>query len=192
MTPAAATARRATATAAPAAPRRKPATGRATAAPATPQRKPAPRRAPARKTTPARRAPARRPAQRRNTPLIGLAVGRTAVAVRGLPDCGPIVRLTRGRAWIPFLGALLAGIVALNVLTLSYTAKAGSIDSQSTVLQQENSVLQAREGRLLSNSRVHSAAASLGLIRLAPDQINYRHAGPAAVEAAAARLASGG
>ena len=46
---------------------------------------------------------------------IPLVAGRAAVAVRELPDSGAVVRMTRGRAWIAVLGALLAGIVALNV-----------------------------------------------------------------------------
>ncbi len=137
----------------------------------------------------ARRAPAA-PAQRGR--VVPLAVGRTAIAVRGLPECKPIVGLTRGRAWIVVLGALLAGIVALNVATLSFTAKASSIESQMTTLQQENSVLRAREARLLSNGRVHSAASALGFVRLAPDDISYRTAGPAEVRTAVARLAAGG
>ena len=36
-----------------------------------------------------------------------------------------MVRMTRGRAWIGVLGVLLAGIVALNVFTLSFAATAG-------------------------------------------------------------------
>ncbi len=146
---------------------------------------PSPARAPTRRT-PTRRAPARR------APTLPKAASRTAGAVRGLPDCAPIVGLTRGRAWIPLLGVLLAGIVALNVLTLSFTATAGKIDTQITSLRQENSVLRAREARLLSNGRVSAAAAGLGLVRMSPDEIQYRHTGPAAVKAAAARLAAEG
>ncbi len=60
----------------------------------------------------------RRPARRTRGAPAGarMLVGRTAFAVRGLPDSGLMVRLTRGRAWIALLGVLLAGIVALNVV----------------------------------------------------------------------------
>ena len=90
-------------------------------------------RAPAPQTSaPGRRAraaaaPARAPAARPSQPagaggqLIPIAVG-TAAAVRHLPDSGLVVRMTRGRAWIGVLGVLLAGIVALNVVTLSLAA----------------------------------------------------------------------
>src|SRR5687767_11636042 len=93
-----------------------------------------PSAAPAR-SSPARRAPApgRRPrarlAPRRRrsgqTPIAGfvpVAVGRTAGAVGGLADSGLVVRLTRSRLWIGLLGALLVGIVALNVMALSFNA----------------------------------------------------------------------
>jgi len=152
--------------------------------------------APARKTAPARRpAPRPRPQRRRaNLPtppgghLIPVAVGRTAVAVRQLPDTRPIVRLTRGRAWIALLGVLLIGIVALNVATLSLTATSGKVTQQAQALQQENSVLRARLAQRLSNQRVKHEAAALGLGAPGPDEIYYRAAGPDAVKATVARL----
>jgi hypothetical protein len=168
--------------------------------------------APARKATaPARKAPARKPrparkpASRRSpargsrriadlpTPpgghLIPLAVGRTAVAVRHIPDTGAIRGLTRGRAWIPFLGVLLAGLVALNVLTLSLTTSAGKIDQQIQTLGQENSVLRTREAKRLSNGRVANAAATIGLLQPGPQDITYVDGGRDAVATAARRLA---
>jgi hypothetical protein len=158
---------------------------------AAPARKP-PQRSP-------RRAPARRPRQqgRRSanlpTPpgghLIPLAVGRTAVAVRQLPDTRPIIRLTRGRAWIAVLGVLLTGIVALNVATLSFTASAGKIDQQIQTLGQENSVLRTRLALRLSNQRVRGQAAALGLALPALGEIEYRQADKGAIATAAQRLA---
>lgn len=145
----------------------------------------------------ARAAPARRPARRTTnlpTPpgghLIPFAVGRTAVAVRQLPDTRPIVRLTRGRAWIAVLGVLLIGIVGLNVATLSLTASAGKIDRQIQTLEQENSVLRARLAQRLSNPRVDAEAAALGLARPDSTEIEYRDAGSEAIATAARRLAA--
>ena len=112
------------------------------------------------------------------------------VAVRQLPDSGAIVRLTRNRAWIPVLGILLIGIVALNVVTLSLTASAGKIDQDIQTLGQENSVLRAHEAQLLANDRVQSAAYSLGLATPSPQEISYRDAGRDTVAAAARRLAA--
>ena len=117
-------------------------------------------------------------------------MGRTAVAVRHLPDTRPIVRLTRGRAWIALLGVLLIGIVALNVATLSLTATSGKITQQAQKLQQENSVLRARLAQRLSNQRVKHEAAALGLGAPSPDEIYYRAAGPDAVKTAVKRLAA--
>lgn len=162
--------------------------------------------APTRRSAPTRPRPARRPAAPRRRPaprrrsanlpappgghLIPLAVGRTAIAVRQLPDSGPMLRLTRGRAWIPLLGILLIGIVALNVATLSLTASAGKIEADIQTLGQENSILSAREAQLLANDRVQSAASSLGLTAPAAGDISYRDAGRDAIAVAARRLAA--
>jgi hypothetical protein len=182
---------------------------RSTAAPApapsrtTPPRK---RKAPARKPkaravavpakAPARRAPARKPAPRRAPaparPKLVVAAGRTAVAVRQLPDSSLVVRMTRGRAWIAVLGLLLVGIVALNVATLSFAATAGQIDQQITALEKENSMLESREAQHFSTARVRSQGAELGLAMPnieEPTVIEYE---PADVATAASRLAAAG
>jgi hypothetical protein len=148
---------------------------------AAPARKPAPR-------APARRAPARRPGNQ----LIPIAVG-TATAVRHLPDSSLMVRMTRGRAWIGVLGLLLAGIVALNVITLSLAATAGHIDQNIQALDQENSILRTQDARLSGAARVrHDAAAMLGLSVAASEEIGFVEAGPRDVAVAAQRLAAAG
>ena len=179
----------------------------ATAAPATkaPARKPAAKTAaPARRRAPARKPPAKKaaprkaggaPARARGVPaarphLVPLAAARTAVVVRGLPDCRPVLRLTRGRAWIAVLGVLLAGIVALNVVTLNLTANAGDIEAQRQILREENSLLQRRLAERLSNGRVEGAAASLGFERPDGRDIAFATAGPETVRIAAERLAA--
>ena len=43
-----------------------------------------------------------------------------------------VLRLTRGRMWIGVLGALLAGIVALNVISLGLTATSGRAGQDSS------------------------------------------------------------
>ena len=170
------------------APRKKAAPTRA------PRTRPKPRAgaaAPARKA-PARRAPARKaPARRVGGQLIPLA-GRTAVAVSQLPDSGLVVRMTRGRAWIGVLGALLVGIVALNVLTLSFSASASRIDQQAVVLDRENSILKTRDARLYGTGAMRNAAGALGLAMPPHDQIHFTDAGPEDVAVAAQRLAAAG
>lgn len=123
--------------------------------------------------------------------MIPLAVGRTAVAMRGLPDSGLMVRMTRGRAWIAVLSVLLTGIVALNVVNLSLGASEGRIAQQIQNLEQENSAMQARLALRLSNGRVQSAATSLGMATPAAGDITYRNASGDAVKLAAQRLAAG-
>lgn len=161
------------------------ATARRAAAPA---RKPAPplRAVPARKA-PARRAPVRRPGGQ----LIPFAVG-TASAVGRLPDSGLMVRMTRGRAWIGVLGLLLTGIVALNVITLSFAASAGRIDQSIQALEQENSVLRSRDAQRSGVSRVRRDAAALGLTVPTADRVAYLEASRQAVQTAARRLAAAG
>jgi hypothetical protein len=178
-----------------AAPARRPRTrptpkGRAVTAPA-----PA-RKAPARKS-PARKAPTRSP--RRAKPagraaavggqLIPFA-GRTAVAVGQLPDSGLVMRMTRGRVWIGVLGVLLVGIVALNVVTLSFAASSGKIDEEITMLEGENSVLGGRNARISGVGPVRLAAAPLGLAMPSSEEIHVIDAGPDDIATAAQRLAA--
>ncbi len=144
--------------------------------------------APARTAAP-RRAPARAPARRPGAQLIPIAVG-TATAVRHLPDSSLMVRMTRGRAWIGVLGLLLAGIVALNVVTLSLAATAGHIDQNIQALDQENSILRSRDAQRSGAARVRHDAAALGLTVPTTDGIGFVKAGPHDVTIAAQRLAA--
>ncbi len=176
------------------APARAPAPSRTT----PPRRKPAPARPTRRAKTvarpaPARRAPARAPQRRLpgGGQLIPLA-GRTAVAVGHLPDSSLVVRLTRGRAWIGVLGVLLVGIVALNVVTLSFATSSGGIAEQITTLSKENSVLGSRVAQRFSTARVRHEAAAAGLVMPNVEAPMTIEAGPDDVAAAAARLAAAG
>jgi len=183
----AAPARRSTAAPAPAPARTKP-----------PKRKPADRKGPRTRAVPApaRRAPTRKAASKRapasTRPKLAVVAGRTAVAVRQLPDSSLVVRMTRGRAWIAVLGALLVGIVALNVATLSFAASAGQIDKQITALEQENSMLGGREAEHYSTARIRSEAAAAGLAMPTMEDPKVVEYEPADVATAAARLAAAG
>jgi len=105
--------------------------------------------------------------------LLPHAAVRTAGAVRDLSDSNLIVRLTRGRGWIAVLCALLGGIVALNVISLSLNAGAGQTSQQIEALDRRNSALRAELARKLSASRLEVAAANLGLIVPPPSEIRY-------------------
>jgi hypothetical protein len=164
----------------------------AVAAPARRSRT-APAPTPSRTTTPARRkAPVRKPAPASTRPKLAVVAGRTAVAVRQLPDSSLVVRMTRGRAWIAVLGVLLVGIVALNVATLSFAASAGQIDEQITALEKENSMLEGREAQHYSTARIRSQGSAIGLAMPTTDEPKLIEFEPADVATAAARLAAAG
>ena len=105
--------------------------------------------------------------------MIPSAAVRTAGAVRDLSDSSVIVRLTRGRAWIGVLSALLGGIVALNVISLSLNAGSGQISQQISELERSNSALRAEFAERLSAGEVEAAAATLGLATPDPEEIVY-------------------
>jgi hypothetical protein len=144
-------------------------------------------RAPARKAPARRRAPVRRPGGQ----LIPIAAG-AATAVRQLPDSSLIVRMTSGRLWIGVLGVLLAGIVAVNVVTLSIAASAGHVEQNIAALEQENPILSSRDAKRSGVARVRHDAAALGLAPASSDQIGYVRASPRDVSIAAQRLAAAG
>jgi hypothetical protein len=158
------------------------ATARKAAAPARAPR----RRAPSRRSRPraaASRAPRRYPRQAPGARMVRPAVAGAALlphaavgaagAVRDLSDSSLIMRLTRGRGWIAVLCALLGGIVALNVLSLSLTAGTGRLGLQIERLETQNSMLRAQIAERLSASRVEAAASTLGLANPDPKEITY-------------------
>jgi hypothetical protein len=158
--------------------------------------------APAQRTAPARRSPAKKPARRstaprrrrQQTPLTGfvpVAVGRTAGAVGGIADSGLFVWLTRGRLWIGVLGSLLVGIVALNVMALSFSASSSDAGRRADQLELENSTLGAELATKLSRAEVQTEAQRLGLVMPAAGSIDYLKAGSNDAEQAAQRLRDG-
>lgn len=129
---------------------------------------------------PARRAQVRVPA-RPNHALAGAALiphaaVRTADAVRDLSDSSLIVRLTAGRGWIAVLCALLGGIVALNVISLSINTTSGRVSQAIEEYERRNSALRAELAETLSAGRVEEAAAALGLAVPAPEAVAYLNA----------------
>jgi hypothetical protein len=117
--------------------------------------------------------------------LFPQAAVRGVGAVKDFSDSSLIMRLTRGRGWIGVLGALLVGIVALNVLSLSLSAGSGRLSLQIDELKTEVSALRAQIDERLSASRVQEEAARLGLAVPDPKAITYLSAN----DGNAARLA---
>src|SRR3954453_18892410 len=120
------------------------------------------------------------------------AAMRSAGAVRDLSDSGLIVRLTRGRGWIAVLCALLGGIVALNVLSLSLTAGSGRTSLQIDELKTQVSSLRAQIDERLSAVKVEAEAARLGLANPDPKSITFLGAGDADARRGAHLLATDG
>jgi hypothetical protein len=124
--------------------------------------------------------------------LVPIAVGRTAGAVSGLAESGLVHRLTRGRLWIGVLAGLLVGIVALNVLALSFNASSSKATRQTDVLNRQISTLRAQiAGSGVSNGHVQALASELGMIVPEPGSIGYLEASPKDAATAAQRLESG-
>jgi hypothetical protein len=117
--------------------------------------------------------------------LFPQAAVRGVGAVKDFSDSSLIMRLTRGRGWIGLLGAMLVGIVALNVLSLSLSAGSGRLSLQIDELKTEVSALRAQIDERLSASRVEGEAARLGLAVPDPKAITYLSAN----DGNAARLA---
>ena len=85
-------------------------------------------------------------------------------AVSGIADSGIVLGLTRSRLWIGVLGSLLVGIVALNVMALSFNAASSETAGLSDELRERNSALRADIADGLSNERLQSAAVRIGLV----------------------------
>ena len=141
-----------------------------------------PRSGPHRGAPPARRGPAPPPARIpaaspsppwRGAALIPQAAVGAVGAVRDISDSSLIVRLTRGRGWIGVLCALLAGIVALNVFSLSINTTSGRVEQQISELERSNSALRATLADELSASKVELAAANLGLYTPPGDEVVF-------------------
>jgi hypothetical protein len=157
----------------PAAPRR------AANAPAAPRRVSGPvggvtrtKRAPVPARPRARRAP--RPAARR--PLYA----RALAAVAALPDHPLLDRIVRGRYWIPILGVLLVGIVAMQVEVLKLSANMGRSIERGTALQSRNEQLRASVAELSDDQRVERLAAAMGLVMPDPSAIDFLAVHPGA------------
>ena len=149
-----------------------------------------------RAAAPARPRPKARAQRRGITPATGFAipaaaVGKTAVAVGGLADSGLVIRLTRSRAWIGLIGALLVGIVGLNVYKLSLSASGSQVAQKAEELALENSTLRAQLTERLSNEEIQKAASGLGLGNPEPNDISYLKTSPGDAKAAAKRLLGG-
>jgi cell division protein FtsL len=140
-------------------------------APARPRPAAPPRRRSGHAPAPRKPRPAARTDARRR---VALALGRFVEArTQGLLD-----RLLRGRLWVGCVGALLAGIVFLNVSLLQLNQDIARTSAQAATLDRQNSGLRARLSALDSSERIQRLAMQHGLTVPAPGQYRYLRARP--------------
>jgi cell division protein FtsL len=116
-------------------------------------------------------APSQRPRAARPS---GAAVLRLPVrSANGLLD-----RLLRGKAWVACVGALLAGIVFLNVSLLGLNSGIAVTADQAAELRRENADLRLEVAKLGSTERIQRVAESRGFVMPAPGDVDYVQADP--------------
>jgi len=98
---------------------------------------------------------------------------RALAFAQGLPDHPLLDRLLRGRAWIPVLGVMLAGIVAMQVEVLKLGASVGRSIERSATLQASNDQLRVTVAALDGDQRIERMAAARGMIMPAPQIIGF-------------------
>jgi hypothetical protein len=127
-------------------------------------REPAPRRTP-------KPVPAPTPAKSAK-PATGI-LQRLGAFVVSLPDHSLLDRVVRGRAWIPLLGVLLAGIVAAQVEILKLGASMGRSLEQTTTLTSQNELLRDSVASLSDDQRIERLATSMGMVLPPPGAVGY-------------------
>jgi hypothetical protein len=120
-----------------------------------------------------------RPARDRHVVRAPLAA-RSAAYIRALPDHALLDRIIRGRYWIPLLGVLLVGIVAMQVEVLKLNAGIGRALEQSTSLQIRNEQLRAAVASGADDQRIESMAAHMGMVMPQPAAIRFLERHPIA------------
>jgi hypothetical protein len=136
-----------------------------------------PRTAPPRPST----APAAPPQARR--------VGRRIAAyIHALPEHALLDRLIRGRIWIPLLGVLLSGIVAMQVEVLKYGASIGRALENTSALTSRNEVLRASVSQLGSDTRIERLASGMGMVMPQPGTVTFLTSGSRAIRRALANI----
>jgi hypothetical protein len=97
--------------------------------------------------------------------------------LRALPDHRWLDRLVRGHVWIPLLGVLLTGIVAIQVEVLKLGTGIGRSINLATQLQSRNELLTASDAALGSDQRIMREAAKLGMYMPGPTETGFVAAG---------------
>ena len=110
-------------------------------------------------------APAGAPPLPRTTTVFG--------RIRALPEHRVVDRLLRSRLWIWALGALLGGIVTMQVSLLKLNSGISRAVETTTTLERQNADLEASIARLSSPDRIESGASSLGMLMPPAGDVSY-------------------
>jgi cell division protein FtsL len=110
---------------------------------------------------------------RQGEPFLAQAAAAVVAFVRSLPDHPWLDRLVRGRAWIPLLGVLLAGIVATQVEVLKLGASTGRWVLRTAALTSRNEALQASVAALSDAQRIERLAARMGMVMPEPTNVTF-------------------
>lgn len=98
---------------------------------------------------------------------------RVLARIRALPDHALLDRLVRGRAWIPILGVMLAGIVAMQVEVLKLGSSMGRSIERGSSLSSRNQELRASVAALGDDQRIESLAAGMGMVMPDPTTLRF-------------------
>jgi len=98
---------------------------------------------------------------------------RAGWLVISLPDRPLLDRVVRGRAWIPLLGVLLAGIVAMQVEILKLGASMGRSLEQTSTLTNQNEQLRGSVAGLADDQRIEQLAGAMGMVLPPPGAVGY-------------------
>jgi hypothetical protein len=98
--------------------------------------------------------------------------------VRALPEHRVVDRLLRSRAWIWVLGALLGGIVAMQVSLLKLNSGISRAVETTTTLERQNAALEQDIARLSQTDRIQTGAASLNMVLPPAGDVGYLSTGP--------------
>ena len=129
-------------------------------------------------TVPGVALPRRRSATRPRRPRTVGARLRIGAFIRSLPDHKLLDRLIRGRWWIPVLGVMLAGIVAMQVEVLKLGASMGRSLERNSVLSAENAGLRQSVATLGDDQRIEQLAGTMGMVMPPPQAVGFLSASP--------------
>jgi cell division protein FtsL len=83
-------------------------------------------------------------------------------------------RVAGGVVWIGIIGALLAGVVAMNVAVLRLNMKLDRLGQERADLRAENAALSVQLSSAASAPHIQGLAAKrLGYVQATPDQTSY-------------------